>query len=137
LSGSIDEIASSDDLRIHARSQFGFTASEPNILEMRLGAVTDDLAATEIDLTVEGRVNQPGGACRLRLRNWANNFFNDVHQYPIGTTEAVEQVIGIAATNYIRQTDGRIELAIRQSMLTTFTVQGFDSFTDWVEVVTR
>lgn len=137
LNGTIADLIASDNLRVRARSQPGFLASEPNIIDMRLAAVTDDLSGTEIDLVVEGRINNPGGTCKLRLRNWTNGFFNQVHQYPIGQTETTEEVLGIAAANFIRASDGAIELSMRQSVVATFSANGFDSFTDLVEITVR
>jgi len=60
-----------------------------------------------------------------------------VHQYSIGTTEVVNAVENVSATNRVRASDGRIELSIRQSVFVVFSVSGFDSFTDWVEIAVR
>jgi photosystem II stability/assembly factor-like uncharacterized protein len=137
LSGGIPQLVASDNLRLRGRSQFGFTAFEANVLDMRITVVTNELQGTEIDLAIEGRLNTPNGACRLRLRNWNTGSFNLVHQYAIGTTEALEEVTGVAAANFVRQTDGAIELSVRPSALVTFSAQGFDAFFDLVEIVVR
>jgi hypothetical protein len=136
LSGGLAQLVSSDNLRVRARSHFGFSSTEPNIIDMRLAAQSDDPGA-EIDLVIEGRLNHPNGTCRLRLRNWTSGSFNQVHQYPIGQTETTEEVLGIAAVNFIRPSDGRIELSVRQSVVVTFSATGFDSFTDLVEIMVR
>lgn len=134
VSGGLPELMESDDATVRVRSQLGFSSSEPNLVELRIGATTDNLAAESINLSIESRLNHPGGSARLRLRNWATNSFQFVHQYPIGSTEGIEQVNNIDATDRIRQTDGRIWLSIRHSVLVTFTAQGFNSFTDHVVI---
>jgi hypothetical protein len=85
-------------------------------------------------LTLEGRINQPGGTVRVRFRNWNTNAFVQIHQYPIGVTEAVEVIAGIDATNRVRASDGRIEVSLRHSVFATFSVLGFDSYTDQVAI---
>jgi murein tripeptide amidase MpaA len=134
MSGGLAELMASDDARVRVRSRIGFSVSEANVLEMRIGAETNVQNPSFIDLAVEGRLNQPGGISRLRLRNWSTNAFQQVHQYQIGSTEFVETVEDISAANRVRGNDGRIELSIRQSALVVFTASGFDSFTDWVEI---
>ncbi len=56
-----------------------------------------------------------------------------MHQYPIGLSEATEVIANVPAANRVRASDGRIELSLRQAVVIVFTVNGFDSFTDWVE----
>jgi len=134
IAGGLPELLDSDNARVRVRSELGFSAIEPNLVELRIGATTGNLAAATLSLSVEGRLNQVGGMARLRLRNWATNTFQQVHQYPIGSTESIETINGIDATDRIRQTDGRILLSIRNSAVATFSAAGFDSFTDHVVI---
>jgi len=134
ISGNLDSIRQSDDVRLRVRSRPGFAATEPNLIDIRLGSATSVNAPQSINLTVEGRINQPGGAMRLRLKNWSTNEFQQVHQYPIGTVEQTERVTGISAANRVRSSDGRIELSIRASVFATFSAQGFDLFLDHVGI---
>jgi len=132
ISGVLQDLVDSDNAWVRGRSRFGFLATEPNVVDLQVGAVTTVQNPSSLDLTVEGRINQSGGTSKLRLRNWSSNGFEQVHQYPIGTTETVEGIEDVNAANRVRQSDGRIELSIRQSVVTTFTVMGFDSYTDQV-----
>ncbi len=134
ISGGLADLLNSDNAYVRVRSAPGFTAQEANLLEIRIGAETTNLAASTLDISVEGRLNNPGGTSRWRLRNWSSNQFEQVHQHSLGTTESTEELNGIAAANRIRQADGRIDLSIRQFMVATFTAQGFDSFTDHVVI---
>jgi len=134
ISGTLQNLEESDNTFLRARSRFGFLAIEPNVVDLQVGAVTTVQNAALLDLTVEGRINQSGGTSKLRLRNWSTNVFQQVHQYPIGSTEIIETIEDVSAANRVRASDGRIELSIRQSTITTFTVQGFDSFTDHVVI---
>jgi hypothetical protein len=137
ISGGLQHLEASDDSRVHARSDLGFVAHEPNVVDLQVGALTTVQDATLLDLTVEGRISQSGGISKLRLRNWSTNSFQQVHQYPIGTTETMEVIGDVPATDRVRRSDGRIELSIRQTMVATFTVMGFDSFTDHVAITVR
>ena len=112
----------------------GFLASEPNIVEYTVDAVTADFSAATLDLTIEARVNQPGGIARVRLRNWSTNQLQQVHQYAIGTSDAVETIEGLAGPSYIDQVDGAIQMNLRLFMLATFSPIGFDSFTDHLTI---
>jgi hypothetical protein len=134
VSGTLEDLVSSDDRRVRVRSQFGFTAFEPNLLDLRIGAMTAVGTPASMDISVEGRLNQPGGTSRLRLRNWSTNAFDSVHQYLIGVKEIVETITAIDATDRVRLSDGRIEVSIRQSVLVVFSAGGFHSFTDHLAV---
>jgi hypothetical protein len=137
LSGGLAQLLESDNDRVRVRSAFGFSAQAANLIDQRIGAETSNLGASEIDLTVEGRLNQSGGNARLRLRNWTTNSFQEVHEYALGSTEIVESVTGVDATDRIRQTDGRILLSMRITVLATLSAQGFDAFTDQVVIAPR
>jgi hypothetical protein len=137
ISGGLQDLVESDDLRLRTRSIPGFTAQEANLMELRVGAETTVQNPGTIDLTLEGRISQPGGTVRVRLRNWSNNAFVQIHQYPIGTTETVETIEDIVATNFVRASDGRIEVSMRHSVFATFSVLGFDSYTDQVEIAVQ
>ncbi len=133
VSGGLPEIQQSDNVRLRARSAFGFAANEPHLIVLNVDAVPTDTTPSTIDLSSEGRLTQAGGSARWRLRNWNTNAFVQVHTYAIGTTEAVETRIGIAAANFVRN-DGVVEFEMRQSILASFSVTGFDSLTDHVTV---
>lgn len=137
LSGGLPALLVSDDAYLIAQSRIGFTANEPNLVDLRIGAESPLPTPQFIDLSIEGRLNQVGGTARVRLRNWATNGLQQVHQYPIGNTEAIEDIADLDATNRVRASDGRIEVSLRQSVLVTFSASGFRSFTDWVGVSVR
>jgi V8-like Glu-specific endopeptidase len=133
-SGGLAQVVASDDDRYIVRSRFGFTALEPHVTDILVGATTTDPGASQIDLTYEGRLNQTGGTLKLRLRNWSTGTLQQVAQFAIGATEQTFTVDDIAATNRIRLSDGRIELRARASVLVTFSAAGFRNFTDLVEM---
>lgn len=134
LSGSLAEILQSDDAWLQARSALGFTASAPNLLDVVVGAETTNLGGSTLDLALEGRLTDPGGTLRLRLKNWSTSQFQQVAQMPIGQTEQTHTFNGASAADRIRQSDGRIELSARMSVVVTFTAQGFRGFVDRVDV---
>ncbi len=137
LSGGLDELNLSDDAYLRVRSQFGFTATEPNIADLVVRAETTIVDPASLALRIEARSNTPGTTMRLRLRDWSSGLFDLVHQYALGTTDAMETVEGISAAGHVRPSDGRIELSLRSSVMATFTAFGFTAAHDLVEVLVR
>ncbi|MGI9014971.1 MAG: choice-of-anchor J domain-containing protein [Phycisphaerales bacterium] len=134
VSGGLAELLSSDDLFLRGKSVFGFISSEPNLVELIVGAETQVSSPSTIDLVIEGRLNNPNGNVRVRLRNWSTSQLQQVHQYTLGTTETTENINGIAAANRVRSSDGRIEVSIKQVVIATFSVSGFQTYFDRVGV---
>ncbi len=133
ISGGLDEVTESDDAHLRVRSRFGFTALEPNVLEVRLGA-TSPLAQTDrVHLGIEQRINHPSGTAKLRLRNWGTNGFDQISTFPLTNMEHVDLTLGIGAADVVRQ-DGRIEVSVRHVVAAVFTALGFDSYIDHVEL---
>jgi hypothetical protein len=133
----LSDLEESDDSRLRGRSTFGFSATEANVLDLVVGARADVADPEWMDLVVESRLNTPNGTTRLRLRNWSTGSLEQVHVYSIGTAETAEVVRDIAAANRVRPSDGRIELSIRQVVITTFSAAGFDTFVDDVGIGLR
>jgi len=139
ISGGLQNIIESDDSFFRARSRFGFTASEPNLIDLRINATAAQTnPPNTIDLIIEARLNIPGGTVRVRLRDWTqgmNGTFQTVHTYALGNQEKTEFVENVPdGANYIRASDDRIELSLRQSVFATFSILGFDSFLDFVGI---
>lgn len=130
LSGGLAELQSSNNMYLVMRSQPGFTAQEPNILEMELTWDTDVAGPSTLTFLFEGRLNQPGGTATLRLRNINTNGNEVVGQFAVGATEITAQIPGISATNYATGA-GQIIGRFRIAVLATFSPLGFDSFTDF------
>jgi hypothetical protein len=135
ISVSLSQLKTSEDTRARIRSRFGFTASEANLAETRIGATNHVENPTALDLLIEARLNQSGGTMKVRVRNWNTNSFNQVRQYSIGSAETVEPVMDIPAANYIRLSDNRVELSLRSSAVATFSAQGFEQQTDFVNIL--
>jgi hypothetical protein len=134
IAGTVAELQNSDNFYVRTRSRFGFTANERNLIDLRVGGTTGVGSPQSIHLTIEGRLNSAGGTMRVRLKNWSTNSFQQVHQYPMGTSETIEVIAHLSAANRVRTPDGRIELSMRASMMATFSALGFDFFTDHVGI---
>lgn len=130
LDGGLAELEESDDAEIHTRSRPGFFATEPNVMEMIVGATSPLNTPGTIDITIESRINHPTGTAKVRLRDWSSGQLDEVGQFDLGTSETVEMLEGIDATDYVRASDNRIELSLKHIVVATFTASGFDSFID-------
>lgn len=132
LAGGLNEILESDDQVYRARSRFGFTALEPNVVEVRIEFDANVPSANTLNLAIEARINHPSGTAKLRLRNWSNNSLQLIGEYGLTNTDAVETIEGIPAANFIRAGDERIELGMRHIVVAVFTALGFESRIDHI-----
>lgn len=135
VSGGIEDIRESDDAHLQIQSEFHFDVREANRLEVRLSGDVDRESPVSLDITFEGRLDNPDGIVSIRLRNWNTGEFDQVHQFALHMNEIVETIEGIDPTNYIRAGDGRIEVSVKQVVVAPFTASGFRSFIDQVKVV--
>ncbi|MGI9015067.1 MAG: hypothetical protein ACR2GY_12595 [Phycisphaerales bacterium] len=137
ISGGLPEISRSDDVDLIGRSQFGFLSSEPNVFDLRVGAATAVDPAEQIDLAIEARLNNPNGNVNLRLRNFNTGGLQSVHTYILGTTETRETASVTPAAQFVRSSDGRIELSMKTVVIATFSTSGFRVEVDHVEMSVR
>lgn len=137
LEGGIEEITTSDDAFLRARSNRGFLASEPNLIELIVTAGADaDSPGQFIDVTIESRIDHPEGTAKVRLRDWATDSFVGVDSYPIGPNQEMMLTELVPAAAFVRETDRQIEISIRHVVLAVFAAQGFTSEFDLVRVQT-
>lgn len=133
LEGNADSLRTSDDVYLRARSSFGFTALEPNLVNLQVGMLLDGPRPTTFDLNVESRINHTSGTQTIRVRRWSDAFNVVVAQNTIGNTDQTAHVAGLDASVYVRESDGRVDVQVRHVVLATFTALGFQSFFDLVE----
>jgi len=136
--GGIDDLDESDDVGLRFRSQFAFQLIEPFLIEFILGAHTSAPSPALLDVIVESHVtNAVYGITWLRLRNWNTGTFDLIRQFNTESADSPEPLLDIPAANYVRASDGRIEVRIRQTSLTTFQISGFDSEFDRISIFAR
>lgn len=134
ISGGLEDITASDNVYLRTRSVFGFTALEPNIMQITVGFVAPNPAANALLIGIESRINNPSGKATVRLRNWTTGTNQLVHTYDVTMTESLERFMLLDAQSYVGSKDGRINLAVRHAVIATFTALGFDSFFDFIGV---
>jgi hypothetical protein len=134
VGGGVTRLETSDDMYLRTRSAFGLTALEPNLMEIVIGFATTVENAESFNATIESRLNNPGGLARVRLRNWNTNLFEEVGAFDTNTTDTVEQIGGIAAADRV-DGSGRIEMSIKNIVVATFSLAGFDTYFDHVRLV--
>ena len=136
IAGDLQSIKESDDIDLRARSQFGFLSSEPNLVDIHFSGFLAGDSVDQLSVAVEARLNNPGGSVRLRLRDWDSNALDEIHAYTLGTSEMRETTSVANAAQYIRASDGRIELSLKSVVVATFSLSGFQAEIDQVEVTT-
>ena len=141
LDGSVNELTASDDEYFVVQSDFGFLSSEPNIAEIIVTASTDIEEPEAIILSIESRLNNPGGVGSFFLRNFDNDgqgdsgqTFDLIEQYSIGTTETIQSFeITDDAENYVDENTQTIEMKVEYVVIATFTLSGFQASIDHIE----
>jgi len=132
--GGILELDESDDAYLQTRSQFGFSASEPNIMDLRVFAVSGNHTAKTLSLTIESRVSNPGGVGTVRLRNHEKNTLQQVDSHDLNTIDTVRVIEDVDASNLIDPDSGTIEMSIKHVVIATFAAHGFESSFDVVRI---
>ncbi|MGI9012985.1 MAG: hypothetical protein ACR2GY_01905 [Phycisphaerales bacterium] len=133
VSGGIPQLITSDNEFLRTQSQFGFLSTEPNITEVSFNFNTTADSPSAVTFTIESRLNNPNGNVKVRARNYNTNRFDTVREYILGTTETTEVVSGLSGSNYV-DTDGDSEFKVKQVVIATFSVSGFQSYFDLVQL---
>ncbi len=135
ISGGLDDLRDSDDSFLRARSRFGFTALEPNIMQMEVRATAVHMA-TLMDVEVESRINHPMGTATYFLRNWTTSQYELIGTSALSNVEQAAAFTGIEAKPYVRASDQLIDLRLKHIVVSVFTALGFDSYIDQIRFTT-
>ncbi len=133
ISGTIDDLLESDDEYLRARSRFGFTAIEPNLIRFRIDARTGAKETSFADLRFELRTNTPNGIATVYLRNQFTDALEQVGQHPLPVTEQTLELSNIPMNERINL-GGGIEMQIKHVVPSVFTALGFTSSYDLIEL---
>lgn len=133
LGGDLDDLRTSDDSYFVVNSTFGFSALEPELMELRAGFMNTEQNVSRVDITIETRISEPAGFGRARLRNWLNNQVETIGEYGTINSDRTVEFVNLDGSKYIRAGDGRIELTVRQWVIATFSALGFDSRFDLLQ----
>lgn len=131
IAGDLNSIVSSDDNRLQVRSDPSGIIPTSEIEVVFSTAVQ---SPKEVDILVEGFSTESTTNGQFLLHNWAADQFDVVHVYDVAQNADAERwARGIPAANYIRASDGRIELRIHHE--SAGGAISVDSFFDHVQVV--
>lgn len=131
ISGDLDSLRESDNDKLLARSIFGFSALEPDIMEISIMASSPATSAADLDLRIESSINTPNSVATIRLRNWNNNVLVTVDQYTIPLNDGVRDIENVSnPTRFVRGSDGAVELRIKHVAPAVFSALGFTSRLD-------
>lgn len=125
LDGALYETRAIDDQPRRVRSQFGFTALEPNLSEHHFTVQCDAVDVPTIGAEARVRSNTPGTLVTLRLRRLSDGSWVAIDQASIGFDYAVIGAAGIPAGTYVDPVDGTVQLSIRATHVAVFTALGF------------
>ncbi len=95
-------------------------------------AVSPDTTIQQLDLSTMTRVNMPGVATKIWLRNWDTNRWVLIDQFSQPMSDTQNTYAEIAHPNaYVNDADGRIQVRIRVSN----TLDQFEAFYNLVELM--
>lgn len=128
-----------DDNTERLRSQFGFTALEPNLSEIQVTGFTGDFMLTSmVAVRTRDNGNVPGTTAKVRVFNYDTSIVNQVGTYlvstPGGIGNDVENITPAAGTQFVGPA-GQFDVRIRYTAVATFTALGFDIWVDQIEVL--
>jgi hypothetical protein len=133
VSGNLDSLRESDDVRMRVRSGLGSTLTDLHKMELVVDAATTVGSPSTVDLTIESRVNQPGATGRVLARDWTTGNMVQVGSFPVGQNEAATSINGLDASRYVNA-NGEIELMYRTVIIVPFLAFSYDTFVDQIDV---
>lgn len=137
ISGGIAELEESDDMYVETEARVTGEVAQPHLMRMRITADTDVQNPGAITITVEGRITDVEAQTTLLLRDWVNGDFVQVDQFSMGLRESVRVTKIQNAADFIRASDGLIRLEVKQIVFFPFTLGGFHTLLDEVEIEVR
>ena len=137
IQGNIDSLRISDDEYLLLNSEFGFLSSQPNVIQFRVVATSMAVAPSSFSTIIEGRLNNPAGTMAVQYKDHTIDSFVPVETYTIGTIEEAFVIASEPAERFIRESDGEIAIDIKQYVVATFSLSGFQSRFDLIEILVR
>jgi len=132
LGGGLSDLLVSDNAYLHARSGFGMTFIDAHNTTIRVDAHTD-AHATNLNLTIEDRIDEPAGSAAVALFDWNTGVYDSVGGYALGMTDQVHAINGVQAPDYV-SVDGTIRVRIKHRVFVPFLAFTFESFVDEVRI---
>jgi len=137
IGGTLDDLATSNNVRLKGRSRPGFSSNNSQMLEIELTGTSPDRTPTALDITIESKLTTAGGTARVRMRNWDTGSYELVHSYPIGLSESAVAFTDEDAEDHVKGFNGKFIMRIRHTVVANFGVPQFDSYFDWMKITPR
>jgi len=134
LSGVQDDLYEEDDRALALRSEFGFSALEPNVVEIAAEFHGEDDPRAAIDILLRARLNQVGGVVKLRVYDFSSSLWQQVGEFALGRDELDLAINDLPAVNRIDEPAAKVWVDVRFSMIATFSASGFRAYPDKFEV---
>jgi ligand-binding sensor domain-containing protein len=127
LSGNRASLREDDDSSVHVES--GLASSGAKWVQMTVTATSPETIISQLGLRTITRVNMPGVAARVWLRNWDTNRWVLVGSFSQPTVDTLKVWPNIANPNaFVRDSDGRMQVRLRLSNVT-------NHFQAWIDQV--
>ncbi len=137
ISGGLAQLDQSDDQYLETEAKVTGKASETHRMLMRIRALTAVQNPDTIDITLEGHITDIEAIVTLFLRDFDTGLFEQVGQFTNGLgVDTTNKVIVPNASRFVRP-NGRIVLRVKKIVILPFTLGGFHSLEDLLEIRVR
>lgn len=134
--GTIAAFANLDDVVYRTFSDATSAIQEANLTAMVLGMNTSVPNPSRLCATIKAKINQGvGGLLTISFRNWNTGFFEVVSPtFQTTTSFRFFSIENVPAANYVRASDGRIEMLVKSIVNLPFTEATFFTEFDLAQV---
>ncbi|MEW5883563.1 MAG: VCBS repeat-containing protein [Armatimonadota bacterium] len=137
ISGTIEQLRQSDNAYLVVEARVTGEVAQPHLINLRVGATTTERDGSEVHLRFENRISDLAAETELFLRDWNTGAFVRVDTFAVGMEESIHDTVVQNASRFIRPSDGRIELHVRQVVHFPMTLGGYHSFLDHIRIAVR
>lgn len=129
VSGGLYEARAVDEQFHRARSRFGFTALEPNLIEWHAELVLDADEGEFLDIRFAASSDTPNTRAKVRLLREATQTYAQIAEVVLGSS-VIDAVVPVEDAAEFIDAEGRVRVSVRSSVLATFTALGFTQRVD-------
>lgn len=134
ISGGLARLRRSDDRSLETEARVTAEVAQPHLLRMQIDATADLENPNTIDLVFESKITDIEATVWLFLRDWDAGTLVQVDLFAVGMQESVHRTRIADAARFVRTGDGRIELVVKKVVFVPFTLSGFHSLIDHIEI---
>ncbi len=136
-SGGLPELESSDDMYFSTTAKVTGKAAETHRLLYRVMALSAVQNPSALHITLEGHISDIEATVTLFLRDVDTGLFEQVGQFTNGLGVDTTNTVNVPNASRFVRPNGRIVLRVKKIVILPFTLNGFHSLEDLLEITVR